>query len=137
MIVMQEVGQRQIHPAVLGKRSRPSHQSGCIAIRRADIVQYVLGSFLLQLDIAALRDRHEAVLDFAAHAVRGVRQQRCKFILKIVLSVSLTDEIQYGQAFLLFAQTQATAQLLQKIVNDSVGRRKRTVLTSGISTPSL
>ena len=49
----------------------------------------------------------------------------------------LTDEIQYGQAFLLFAQTQATAQLLQKIVNDSVGRRKRTVLTSGISTPSL
>ena len=73
MIVMQEVGQRQIHPAVLGKRSRPSHQSGYIAIGCADIVQYVLGSLLLQLDIAALRDRHEAVLDLAAHAARSVR----------------------------------------------------------------
>ena len=53
-------------------------------------------------------------LNFAAHTSCSVRQQRRKFILKIVLSVCLADEVQYGQAFLIFGQTQTATQLLQK-----------------------
>ena len=44
----------------------------------------------------------------------GVGEQGGKLFLEIILLVRLPDEVQYGQAFLVFGQTQATAQLLQK-----------------------
>ena len=44
----------------------------------------------------------------------GVGEQGRKLFLEIVLLVCLPDEVQHGQAFLVFSQTQAAAQLLQK-----------------------
>ena len=100
MVVIQEIFERQLQPAVLRKGGCASHQPSRIAIGRADILQNVFGRLLLQLDIAALGDGHKAVLDLTTHAVGGIRQQRRKFILEIVLSIRLTDEVQHGQAFL-------------------------------------
>ena len=100
MVVIQEVFERQLQPAVLRKGGYASHQSSRIAIGRADILQNVFGRLLLQLDIAALGDGHKTVLDLPAHAAGGIRQQRRKLIFKIVFSICLTDEVQHGQAFL-------------------------------------
>ena len=100
MVVIQEVFERQLQPAVLRKGGCASHQPSRIAIGRADILQNVFGRLLLQLDIAALGNGHKTVLDLPAHAAGGIRQQRRKLILKIVFSICLTDEVQRGQAFL-------------------------------------
>ena len=100
MVVIQEVFERQLQPTVLRKRGCTSHQPSCIAIGRADILQNVFGCLLLQLDIAALGDGHKTIFNFPAHAAGGIRQQRRKFILEIVLSIRLTDEVQHGQTFL-------------------------------------
>ena len=100
MVVIQEVFERQLQPAVLRKGGRASHQPSRIAIGGADILQNVFGCLLLQLDIATLGDGHKTVLDLPAHAAGGIRQQRRKLIFKIVFSIRLTDEVQHGQAFL-------------------------------------
>ena len=44
----------------------------------------------------------------------GVGEQGRKLFLEIVLLVCLPDEVQHGQAILVFCQTQTTPQLLQK-----------------------
>ena len=81
-----------------GRTEAPAQGAGCkaTAIGRADILQNVFGRLLLLLDIAALGDGHKAVLDLTTHAAGGIRQQRRKFILEIVLSIRLTDEVQHG-----------------------------------------
>ena len=114
MVVVEEIGQCQLHATIFCKGSHAGHKPCRVAVGSTDVIQYVLRRFLLQLNIAALGNGHKAILDFAAHTSCSVRQQRRKFILKIVLSVCLADEVQYGQAFLIFGQTQAAAQLLQE-----------------------
>ena len=114
MIVVQKVCQRQLHAAVLGKGSRPGDQSGRIAVGSADIVQNVFGRFLFKLDVAAFGYGNKAFLDLPGHASGCVGEQRREFIFKVVFFVGLADEIQHGQAFFVFRQTQATAQLLQE-----------------------
>ena len=114
MVIVQKICNRQLQPAILRKRGNARHQSGSIAIGGTDVVQNVLGRFLLQLDIAALGDGNESVLDLSAHAAGCVRQECCKLILEIVLPVRLTDKVQHGQAIFILSQTQTTAELLQE-----------------------
>ena len=114
MVIVQKIRNRQLQPAILRKRGNARHQSGSIAIGGTDVVQNVLGRFLLQLDIAALGDGNESVLDLSAHAAGCVRQECCKLILEIVLPVRLTDKVQHGQAIFILSQTQTTAELLQE-----------------------
>ena len=99
MVVIQEIFERQLQPAVFCERCHTGHQPSRIAIGGTNVIQYVLCRFLFQLDIAALGDGHKAVLDLPAHAAGGIRQQRRKLIFKIVFSICLTDEVQHGQAF--------------------------------------
>ena len=112
MIVIEEVCQRQLHTAIFGKGSYTGHQARGVAIGGTDIIQYVFGSFLFQLDVAALGNRNKAVFDFAGYAASCIRQQCRELIFKVIFLIGLTDEIQYGQAFFIFGQTQAAAQLL-------------------------
>ena len=100
MVVIQEVFERQLQPAVFRERCYAGYQSGGIAVGCADVIQYVLRGLLLQLDVTSFGNRHETIFDFTAHAAGGIRQQRRKLIFKIVFSIRLTDEVQHGQAFL-------------------------------------
>ena len=68
MVVIQKVFKCQLQTAVFCERCYAGYQAGGIAIGCADVIQYVLCGFFLQLDIAALWDGHEAVFDFTAHA---------------------------------------------------------------------
>ena len=100
MVVIQEVFERQLQPAVFCERCYAGYQASGIAIGCTDVIQYVLRGFFLQLDIAALGNGHKTIFNFTAHAAGGIRQQRRKLIFKIVFSICLTDEVQHGQAFL-------------------------------------
>ena len=85
-----------------------------MVIGGADIVQHIFCGDLFQLDITALGRRDKTLFNLSADAVGGVGEQGRKLFLEIVLLVCLPDEVQHGQAFLVFSQTQAAAQLLQK-----------------------
>ena len=114
MGIVQEVCQRQRQTAVLRKAGHPRHQAGGIAVGGANVVQNVLGSLLLQLDIAALGGGDKAVHDLPGHTAGGVGEQCGKLILEVIPLVGLADEVQHGQAFLALRQPQATSQLLEE-----------------------
>ena len=114
MVVVKKVSEGQRQAGVLGERCRPRHKAGSAVVGGADVVQHIFRRDLFQLDIAALGRRDKALFDLPADAVGGVGEQRGKFLLEIILLVRLSDEVQYGQAFLVFGQTQAAAQLLQE-----------------------
>ena len=114
MVIVQKVCQRQLQTAVLRKAGRSGHQPGGIAVRGANVVQNVLGSLPLQLDIAALGGGDKSIFDFLGYAASGVGQQGGKLILEVIPLVGLADKVQHGQAFLVLLQPQATAQLLEE-----------------------
>ena len=105
MIVVEEVPQCQGQTGILGKGSRPRHKPGGAVIGGADIVQHILCGNFLQLNVAALRRRDKALFELPADAAGGVGEQCYEFLLKIILFVGLPDEIQNGQAILVFCQT--------------------------------
>ena len=103
MVVVQEAGQAQREPCVLLKGGNAGHETSAVAVGRPDVVQYVLCRLLLQLDIAALGRRDESVLDLPGDAAGGVGEQRGEFVLEIIFSVCLTDEVENGQAFFILS----------------------------------
>ena len=105
MVVVEEVPQCQGQTGILGEGSRPRHKPGGAVIGGADIVQHIFCGIFLQLNIAAFRCRDKALFELPADAAGGVGKQCCEFLLKIVLFVGLSDEIQNGQAILVFCQT--------------------------------
>ncbi len=114
MVILQEVGERQLHAGIFLKRGDTGHQPGAGAIGRPYIVQYVFCGLLLQLYVAALWHGDEAVLDLAGHAAGSIGEQRSELVLKVILSVGLADKVENGQAFFILRQTQAAAQLLKE-----------------------
>ena len=114
MVVVEEVPECQRQAGILGKGSRPRHKPGGAVIGGADIIQHILCGNFFQLNIAAFGCRDKALFKLPTDAAGGVREQCCEFLLKIILFVGLPDEIQNGQAILVFCQTQTTPQLLQK-----------------------
>ena len=105
MIVVEEVPQCQGQTGILREGSRPRHKPGGAVIGGADIVQHILCGIFLQLNIAAFGCRDKALFELPADAAGGVGKQCCEFLLKIILFVGLSDEIQNGQAILVFCQT--------------------------------
>ena len=105
MVVVEEVPQCQRQAGILGKGSRPRHKPGGAVIGGADIIQHIFCGIFLQLNIAAFRCRDKALFELPADAASGVGKQCCEFLLKIILFVGLSDEIQNGQAILVFCQT--------------------------------
>ena len=105
MVVVEEVPKCQGQTGILGKGSRPRHKPGGAVIGSADIIQHILCSNFLQLNIAALGCGDKALFELPADAAGGVGKQCCEFLLKIILFVGLSDEIQNGQAILVFCQT--------------------------------
>ena len=114
VVIFQKVCQGQLQPAVLRKAGHPGHQSGGIAVGGADVVQDVLGCFLLQLYVAALGRGDKPVLDLPGHAAGGIAQEGGKLVLEVISLVGLADKVQHGQAFFILCQPQATAQLLEE-----------------------
>ena len=112
MVIVQEICQRELQSCVFLKRGDPHHQAGAIAVGRADIVEYVFCRLFLQLNITAFRQGDETILNLTRYAARSVGKQRSELILKVVFAVCLTDEVQNGQAFLIFGQTEPTTKLL-------------------------
>ena len=111
---MQEIGKRQLLSRILLKACDFCDQSRRVAVGGTDIVEYVFCCLFLKLHIAALRQRDKAVLDFARDASGRVGEQCGKFIFKVILFVCLSDEVQHGQAFFIFRQTESASELLQK-----------------------
>ena len=103
MIPVQEAGKGQLFPAVLGKGADAADKFAVAPEAAADILQHRVGSFLFQLDIAALGSSGEAAFDFFFDAVMVIAQQRGKLFLKIIPPVGSADEVQYSQAILAFA----------------------------------
>ena len=68
----------------------------------------------LHQDRATGRQVREAVLNLLLERHRGVGQKRPVTQVEAELAMSLTNEIEYGQALFLVVQSQATAELLQK-----------------------
>ena len=100
MGIVEKIGERQRLPAVLGEAGDAGNQPRRVAVGGADVLENDLRRLLFQLDVTTLWRGSKAGLDFAADAVRRVAQQRSKLVLKIVSLVGLTDEIQYGQAYI-------------------------------------
>ena len=105
MIVVEEVPKCQGQTSILCEGSRPRHKPGGAVIGGADIIQHILCGNFFQLNIAALRRRDKALFKLPTDAAGGVGEQCCEFLLKIILFVGLSDEIQNGQAILVFCQT--------------------------------
>ena len=105
MVVVEEVPQCQGQTGILGKGSRPRHKPGGAVIGGVVIVQHILCGNFLQLNVVALRRRDKALFELPADAAGGVGKQCCEFLLKIILFVGLSDEIQNSQAILVFCQT--------------------------------
>ena len=114
VVIVQEICQGQLQTAVLRKTGYPRHKPGGIAVGGADVVQDVLGGFLLQLDIAALRRGDKSVLDLPGHAAGSIGQQGGELVLKIILLIGLADEVQHRQALFALRQAEATPQLLEE-----------------------
>ena len=112
MIVVDEILQGKGKAAVLCEAFDTRNQTGTVTEGAANIRQNDFGSLLFQLDIAALRQCYKALFHLVLHAVIAVREQCSKLFFKIVFLVCLTDEIQNGQAFFSFRETQTAAELL-------------------------
>ena len=108
VVIVQKICQGQLQARILCKAGHPGYQSSGIAVGSSDVVQNVLGSLLLQLDIAALGCGDKSVLDLPCDAAGGIGQQGGKLILKVITLISLADKVQYGQALLILGQPQAT-----------------------------
>ena len=89
MIVIQEVPERQFQACIICEAGGAGYQACGIAIRGADVVQNVFCGFLLQLDIATLGHRNKAVFNFAGDAARGIAEQCCELILKVIFLICL------------------------------------------------
>ena len=105
MVVVEEVPQCQGQTGILSEGSRPRHKPGGAVIGGADIIQHIFCRDLFQLDITALGRRDKTLFNLSADAAGSVGEQCCEFLLKIILFVGLPDEIQNGQAILVFCQT--------------------------------
>ena len=114
MIILQEIGQRQLQTAVLRKTGHTGNQPCCVAIGGPNVVQNILSRLLFQLDITALGSRYKSVFDLSGHAAGSVGQQCCKLIFKVVPLICLTNKVQHRQALFVLCQPQTTAQLLQE-----------------------
>ncbi len=140
-MIHEEVFQRQRQAAVLLEGRDAADQSRPEAVALPDVGEDDLRRLLFQLDVAALRHRHEPVAQLLLHAVVGGIQQRGEFLLEVVLAVGRADEVQRGwnpfgipsfrlsrkprtaeseiqaprprQAFLPLGQAQAAPQLLE------------------------
>ena len=105
MVVVEEVPQCQRQAGILREGSRPRHKPRGAVIGGADIIQHIFCGNFFQLNIAAFGCRDKALFKLPADAAGGVGEQCCEFLLKIILFVGLSDEIQNGQAILVFCQT--------------------------------
>jgi len=114
MVVIEKIPQCQRQAGIFCEGGCPCHKAGSAVIRCTDIIQYVFCRDLFQLNVAAFWRGEKTLFDFPAYTAGGIGKQCCKLLLKIILFVCLTDKIQHGQAFFVFGQTQAAAQLLQK-----------------------
>ena len=109
MVVVQEIAQGQFQPGIIGKGDHPGHQTSRVSVGGTDVVENISSRFLFQLNVAALGDGYETILDFPGDTAGGVAEQRRKLVLKVVFLVCLTDEVQHGQALFIFRQTKTTA----------------------------
>ena len=105
MVVVEEIAKGQRQAGVLREGRNPRHKPGGAVIGGADIIQHILCCNFLQLNVAALRRRDKALFELPTDAAGGVGKQCCEFLLKIILFVGLSNEIQNGQAILVFCQT--------------------------------
>ena len=112
MVILQEVCKRQLASGILFKALDTRYKSRAATIRSTDVIKDIIGSFLFELHIAPLRQRCEPILDLTRHAARCIGEQRSELVLEIVLSVRLTDEVENGQAILIFCKAQTASELL-------------------------
>ena len=105
MVVVEEIAKGQRQAGVLREGRNPCHKPGGAVVGSADVIQYIFCGNFLQLNIAALGCRDKALFELPTDAAGSVREQCCEFFLKIILFVGLSDEIQNGQAILVFCQT--------------------------------
>ena len=114
MMRIQEGAQAQPVSGIFFEGCNLMDQACPVSIRLANVFQNIAGGYLFKLDIAALGQIDEPVPYFLRNVTRRIGKQGLKFIFKIVFSVCLADEVQHGQAFLTFGQTQTASELLQE-----------------------
>lgn len=74
MVIVHEIAQSQFQTSVIGKGGHPGHQTSRVAIGGADVVENVSRRFPFQLNIAALGDGYETILDFPGDTTGGVAE---------------------------------------------------------------
>ena len=124
MVIVQKICQGEFQSTILGKTGHPRYQASGIAVGGTNIFQNVLGGLFLQLYVAAFGHGDKSIFDLSGHAASGIGQQGCKLFFKAIALVGLTDKVQHCQAFLLFRETQTTAELLKENCQGLCGPQK-------------
>lgn len=102
-----------------------------------DVGKDLLFGLFLQDDLAAEGRIGEASLYLFPDVARMSAYEGLEAVLVAELGTRMAYKVEYGEMVLALVQTEASAKLLEEDRALSVGRRKRMVSISGMSTPSL